>query len=138
MAVDTYIFPLVSQTKDATLALPVSALTDTGEIKHNHVVDSRTLKIDADGNNNGITAVTHTVNISGPTGLVFLVDFLDNDSLAANGAAQAATSVKLVKGDNEVLLDAIAEQACLLLTETGFVDGSDLLLIGATSDATFS
>ena len=138
MAVDTYIFPLVSQTKDATLTLAVSALTDTGEIKHNHVVDSRTLKIDAQGNNAEIDAVTHTVNISGPTGLVVLVDFLDDDSLNANGAGQAASSVKLVKGDNEVLLDAIAEQACLLLTENGFVDGSDLLLIGATSNATFS
>jgi hypothetical protein len=138
MAVDTYIFPLVSQTKDATLTLKVPNATDTGEIKHDHVIDSRTLKIDAEGNNAEIDPVTHTVNISGPTGLVVLVDFLDTDSLNANGAGQDASSVKLVKGDNEVLLDAIADQACLLLTETGFEDGSDLLLIGASSNATFS
>ena len=136
MAVDTYIFPLVSQTASESITLAVSAATDTGEIKHaKKIIDSRKLVIGAQGNNSGIAAVTHSLEIDGPTGLVVFVDFAAA-GLNVNTAAQAAASVTLKRGDNSVLLDADTESACMILTETGFVDGGDLF--GVTSGATFS
>jgi hypothetical protein len=127
------IFPLLSETKEETITLEIDA-ADTSAT-HSHVVNSRTLKIDAQGATN---ACTHTVNISGPNGLVFLIDFLDSGSLNANSAATAASSVTIAKGENTILLDLVTEQASVMLTENGFIDASDMLLIGATTGATFA
>ena len=127
------IFPLLSETKDETITLEIDAAATSAT--HSHEVSSRTLKIDAQG---ATAACTHTVNISGPNGLVFLIDFLDADSLNANEANTAASSVTIAKGENTILLHAIAEQASVMLTEDGFIDASDILLIGATSGATFA
>lgn len=125
------IFPLFSETASETVTLPIAA--DATSATHELIVNSRTVLIDAQGAD---AACTHVVNVQAPNGMVFFVDFLDTDSLNANGADAAATSVTLKKGDNSLLLDAIAEAACVLCTETGFVDGSGLF--GDTSGATFS
>ena len=72
--------------------------------------------------------------------MIFFVDFKDAGALNANGATAAASSVTLKKGKNEILLDAVAEEACVLVTDDGFVDGTNFLgtVFGATSGATFS
>ena len=129
------IFPLVSETASETVTLSIAS--DATSATHNLIVNSREIKIDAQGAD---AACTHVVNVQAPNGMIFLVNFLDGDSLNANAADEAATSVTLKKGDNEILLDAVAETACVLSTETGFVDGAGILGsdLGATSGATFS
>jgi hypothetical protein len=128
-------FPIISDIADETVTLPIAATATSAT----HVLDvnSRTVKIDAQGAN---AACTHVVEVNAPTGMIFFVDFLDGDSLNANGGTAAATSVTLKKGVNTLLFDAVAEAACVLSTKDGFVDGSNLLgtAMGATSGATFS
>jgi len=129
------IFPIVSETASETVTLPIDAAATSAT--HNLIVNSRKISIDAEGAD---AACTHVVNVQAPNGMIFFVDFLNADSLNANGGDVDATSVTLKKGDNEILLNAIAETACVLATETGFVDGTGILGtdLGATSGATFS
>jgi hypothetical protein len=129
------IFPLVSETPSETVTLPIVATATTAT--HSLTVNSRTVKIDAQGAD---AACTHVVNVTAPNGMIFFVDFLDAGALNANGAAAAATSVTLKKGDNTILLDAVTEDACVLVTENGFVDGSNILgtVFNATTGATFA
>ena len=129
------LFPLFSQVASEEIVLVIAATATSAT--HSHTVDSRTLLIDAQGAN---SAPTHVVNIIAPTGMIFFVDFKDSGALNANSASQAASSVTLKKGKNEILLDAVGEAACVLVTDDGFVDGSNFLgsAFGATSGATFS
>jgi len=128
------IFPLISERASETVTLSIAA-ADTSAT-HSLAVKSRTILIDAEGAD---AACTHVVNVTAPNGMIFFVDFLDSGSLNANTATAAASSVTLKKGDNTILLDAVAEAACVRVTENGFVDGSNILgtALGATSGATF-
>jgi len=129
------IFPLISETASETVTLPIDA--EATAATHSLAVKSRTILIDAQGAD---AACTHVVNVTAPNGMIFFVDFLDTGALNANGADAAATSVTLKKGDNTILLNAITEDACVLVTENGFVDGSSILgtVFGSTTGATFA
>lgn len=123
------IFPLFSQNASATLTLDID---DAATAKtHEYIVDSRTVLINAAG---AAVAPTHTVKIQGEVGLVFFVDItsLNKDSDVA------AATVVFSKGDNTITFDAASEAASVMITETGLQDASDLLIIGATSGATFA
>ena len=124
------IFPLVSEVASATLTLDIA---DDAEAKtHDFVPASRVVLIDAAG---AAVAPTHTVNLTGPNGLVF---FIDVTSLDKDTSTAAAAAVIFKKGDNTLTIDAAGEAACVMLTENGFQDASNLLLIGATASATFA
>jgi hypothetical protein len=122
------IFPLFSQNASATMTLGID--DDATAKTHEYIVDSRTVLIDAAGAD---AAPTHTVNIQGEVGLVFFVDItsLNKDS------DTAAATVVFSKGDNTITFDAATEAASVMITETGLQDATDLLIIGATSGATF-
>ena len=123
------IFPLFSQNASATLTLDID--DDATTKTHEYIVDSRTVLINAAGAD---AAPTHTVNIQGEVGLVFFVDItsLNKDS------DDADATVVFSKGDNTITFDAATEAASVMITETGLQDATDLLIIGATSDATFA
>ena len=124
------IFPLVSETASATLTLDIANNATAKTV--DFAVASRTVLINAAGAD---SAPTYTVNITGPNGLVFFVDItsLDKDTDTA-----AAAAVIFKKGNNTLTFDAATEAACVMLTENGFQNATDLLLIGATSGATFA
>jgi hypothetical protein len=122
------IFPLFSQNDSATITLDID--NEATAKTHKYVVDSRTVLIDAAGAD---VAPTHTVNIQGEVGLVFFVDItsLNKDT------DTAAATVVFAKGDNTITFDAETEAASVMITESGLQDATDLLIIGATSGATF-
>ena len=123
------IFPLFSQNASATITLDIE--DDATAKTHQYIVDSRTVLINAAGAD---VAPTHTVNIQGEVGLVFFVDItsLNKDTDTADA------TVVFAKGDNTITFDAATEAASVMITETGLQDASDLLIIGATSGATFA
>ena len=125
------IFPLISQTVTADLNLTIA---DTASTKtQSFAVDSRTVVIKAQGNATATGAApAYTVNLTGPTGLVFLVNI---NSLNINTADVAATSIVFKKGKNTLTLDAANEVASVMLTDEGFQEATDLLLIGASANS---
>tara|TARA_R100000951_G_scaffold79480_1_gene67433 strand:- start:378 stop:779 length:402 start_codon:yes stop_codon:yes gene_type:complete len=129
------IFPLVSQNVTADLNLTIESTEATKT--QNFEVDSRKVIIKAQGNATATGAApAYTVNLTGPTGLVFFVDI---NNLNINSADVAATSIVFKKGKNTLTLDAADETASVMLTDEGFQEATDLLLIGASAnDPTFA
>lgn len=125
------IFPLISQTVTADLNLTIESTASTKT--QSFAVDSRTVVIKAQGNATATGAApAYTVNLTGPTGLVFLVNI---NSLNINTADVAAASIVFKKGKNTLTLDAADEVASVMLTDEGFQEATDLLLIGASANS---
>jgi hypothetical protein len=125
------IFPLISQTVTADLNLTIAATAATKT--QSFAVDSRTVVIKAQGNATATGAApAYTVNLTGPTGLVFLVNI---NSLNINTEDVAATSIVFKKGKNTLTLEAANEVASVMLTDEGFQEATDLLLIGASANS---
>ena len=128
------LFPFFSSQASQTLTLEIDA-TETAKTV-DFVVDARKVFIDAQGAD---SAPTYTVNLrGGQVGMVFCVDVTDLD--ARDGGDTADAKVKFVKGDNSVLIDAAAEQAMIMITDTGLIDASNFFgsHFLTTSGATFA
>lgn len=130
------IFPLISQNLSADLNLTIDATESTKT--QDFEVDSRTVVIKAQGNATATGAApAYTVNLTGPTGLVFLVNVAAG-GLNINSADVGAASVLFKKGKNTLLIDAADEAASVMLTDEGFQEVTDLGLIGVSAnDPTF-
>ncbi len=119
------LIPLFHQTESATVSMALAADTDVAAT-HNHVVESRIVKMDADGNDTAAeSAPVHTLILDGDVGVVFKIDFLDTDSLNANGDNNAASKVVVKRKGNdtdELTFDAIGEEAIVMFTENFFLN----------------
>ena len=123
------IFPLISQPVTADLNLTIESTASTKT--QSFAVDSRTVVIKAQGNATATGAApAYTVNLTGPTGLVFLVNI---NSLNINSEGEPAASIVFKKGKNTLTLAAANQVASVMLTDDGFQEATDLLLIGASA-----
>lgn len=122
------LIPLFHQTESATVSMALAAETDVAAT-HNHVVASRIVKMDADGNDTtAASAPVHTLILDGDVGVVVKIDFLDADSLNANGDDNAASKVVVKRKGNdtdELTFDAIGEEAVVMFTENFFLNIAD-------------
>ena len=124
------LFPLLSQSASADLNLTIESTEATKT--QGFEVDSRTVIIKAQGNATATgSAPAYTVNLTGPTGLVFLVNI---NSLNINSADVPAASIVFKKGRNTLTLNAANEAASVMLTDDGFQEATDLGLIGTSAN----
>lgn len=130
------LIPLFHQTESETVSMALAAETDIAAT-HNHVVASRIVKMDADGNDtSAASAPVHTLILDGDVGVVVKIDFLDADSLNANGDDNAASKVVVKRKGNdtdELTFDAIGEEAVVMFTETFFLNVADTFGAATTS-----
>lgn len=121
------LFPLISDQATATLTLEIAEDATAKTVEY--IVDSRKVSIDAQGAD---AAPTYTVNLHGPTGLVF---FVDVTSLNKRGGDDVAATVKFVKGKNTLTISASNMKASVMLTDEGLQSASDLDLIGVNANS---
>jgi len=111
------LFPVFADTASATLELTIAATATAKTVDYK--VDSRTVVVNAQGAD---SAPTYTVNLDpSDSGMLFIVDA---GNLNSNGEDAGATVV-FERGDQSLTVNANADKAFVMLTESGIVSADD-------------